>query len=304
MHIEKVYERLAEKIHAERIRKNEPMAKHTSFKIGGPVDLMVLPSDIEELRHVLKVCREMGIDFYVMGNGTNLLVRDKGVRGVIIKIGGDYSKVSVQGEIIRAQAGILLSSLSKIALEHHLEGFEFAGGIPGSLGGAVVMNAGAYGGEMKDIVKAVTVMDLEGNLLRLNNQELNFGYRKSRMQEEKWIVLEVEIQLKKGDPDQILSITRDLTQRRTAKQPLHQPSAGSVFKRPANHYASKLIEDAGLKGVRFGGARVSELHAGFIVNEDHATAQDVINLIRLVQKTVRDRFGVLLDLEVKIIGEE
>jgi len=304
LEIEKVYERLAEKIPAVRIRKNESMAKHTSFKIGGPADLMVLPSDIEELRHVLKVCKETGIDFYIMGNGTNLLVRDKGFRGVIMKIGGDYSSVSVQGEIIRAQAGILLSSLSKIALEHHLEGFEFAGGIPGSLGGAVAMNAGAYGGEIKDIVKSVTAMDLEGNLHQLSNQELNFGYRKSRIQEENWIVLEVEIQLKKGDANQILSITRDLTQRRTAKQPLHLPSAGSVFKRPANHYASKLIEDAGLKGVRVGGARVSEMHAGFIVNEDHATAQDVINLIRLIQKTVRDRFGVLLELEVKIIGEE
>ena len=252
MHIEKVYERLAEKIHAERIRKNEPMAKHTSFKIGGPVDLMVLPSDIEELRHVLKVCREMGIDFYVMGNGSNLLVRDKGVRGVIIKIGGDYSKVSVQEKSSGHRPEYPFEPF-KIALEHHLEDLSLPAA-SGSLGGAVVMNAGAYGRNER-YCKSGYRNGSGRKSPAIEQSRIEFWISKKQDAGREWIVLEVEIQLKRRSRSNFVNYPRS-TQRRTAKQPLHQPSAGSVFKRPANHYASKLIEDAGLKGVRFGERRI------------------------------------------------
>jgi UDP-N-acetylmuramate dehydrogenase len=302
--IEKVYRRLAEKINVDKIKRNECMAEHTSFKIGGPVDYMVLPSNEEEIRHILNVCIELGIDYYIMGNGTNLLVRDKGIRGVVIKIAENYSKFSVKDEIIKAQPGILLSSLSKIAMEHSLTGLEFASGIPGTLGGAVTMNAGAYGGEMRDIVTAVKAMDMEGNIFYFKNEELQFEYRSSIIQQKSLIVLEIEMHLKKGDYNNIRNIVCDLAKRRTTKQPIQLPSAGSTFKRPKNHFAAKLIEDAGLKGARVRGAQVSDLHAGFIVNVNNATAQDVIYLIQLVQKTVRDQFDILLDLEVKIIGED
>ncbi|WZL72112.1 UDP-N-acetylmuramate dehydrogenase [Clostridiaceae bacterium 35-E11] len=301
MHIKKIYEKLIEKISPERIMQDEPMCKHTSFKIGGPVDIMVLPHSVEEVQHVVRLCREMKIDYDIMGNGSNLLVADKGIQGVIIKIGDNFKRVDIEGEKVTAQAGILLSTLANLIVKESLQGFEFASGIPGTLGGALAMNAGAYGGEMKDVVIGASVVDDRGNVVYLTNEELELEYRSSIVQKKGFIVLEVEMKFEKGDREVIREKIKDFTQRRTTKQPLQLPSAGSTFKRPPNHFAGKLIEDAGLKGVRVGGAQVSDLHAGFIVNVDHATAEDVINLIKLVQKTVRDKFGVELHPEVKIM---
>lgn len=304
MVMNEVYEKLKDKIQIDRIRRNESMQEHTSFKIGGPVDIMVLPASVEEIRYALQVCRDHQVPYYVIGNGSNLLVRDKGIRGVVIKIAENFSDVRIEGNRVVAQAGILLSALAKKIMKESLGGFEFASGIPGTLGGAVAMNAGAYGGEMKDVVTGASVLDHDGKVSWLRRDELAFGYRNSIIQQKGLIVLEVEMEFQKGDYEKIKEITADLTQRRTTKQPLHLPSAGSIFKRPPGHFAGKLIEDAGLKGVRIGDAQVSELHSGFVVNVGSATAADVIHLMKLVQKVVRDQFGVELHPEVRIIGEE
>ncbi|PAB58138.1 UDP-N-acetylmuramate dehydrogenase [Anaeromicrobium sediminis] len=303
MDIKRIYDRLIEVIDRDNIREKEIMSKHTSFKIGGPVDIMILPKTVAEVKHAIKVFKEEEVKYYVMGNGSNLLVADKGIRGAIIKIGDNFNKVDVEDEKITAQAGVLLSALANVALKSSLKTFEFASGIPGTLGGAVTMNAGAYGGEMKDVVTGASVIDKFGNVVYLNNEELGFEYRNSNVQKEGYIVLEVDIQLEKGIYEEIQNTIKDLTKKRTTKQPLSLPSAGSTFKRPPDHFAGKLIQDAGLKGVKVGGAQVSELHSGFIVNVDNATAKDVLDLIRLVQKTVKDKFGVCLNPEVKIIGE-
>jgi len=299
----RLYNRLAGKISQGSVLRNEPMSKHTSFKIGGPADILVMPGTLEEVKNALAIFREEEIEYFVMGNGSNLLVRDKGIRGVVIKIAEGYCKVNIEEDKINAQAGVLLSTLSKTIVEESLKGFEFASGIPGTLGGAVTMNAGAYGREMKDVIVGALVADRNGNVFNLNKDELELDYRSSIIQKNGYVVLEVRIQLQKGDSDEIKGIIKDLTQRRTSKQPLHLPSAGSTFKRPPGHFAGKLIEDAGLKGVRLGGAKVSELHSGFIVNVDDASAEDVINLIGLVQKTVRDKYEVELQPEVRIVGE-
>ncbi|SHJ63436.1 UDP-N-acetylmuramate dehydrogenase [Paramaledivibacter caminithermalis] len=304
MDINKVYKDILHKISPQNIFKNEMMANHTSFKIGGPADIMVLPRTIDEIVSMIKYCKENKIKYYVIGNGSNLLVRHKGIRGVVIKIADNFNDVDINDTKVTAKAGVLLSRLSKLIMKESLEGFEFASGIPGTLGGAVAMNAGAYGGEMKNVVTGASVLDSHGNVIYLNNEELKFGYRKSIIQEKGYIVLDVNMEFKKGDFQKIKSITDDLTKRRTSKQPLHLPSAGSTFKRPENHYAAKLIEDAGLKGVRLGDAQVSDIHCGFVVNLGKATYEDIYNLIKLVQKVVRDKFDVMLETEVKIIGEE
>ncbi|RKD25252.1 UDP-N-acetylmuramate dehydrogenase [Caminicella sporogenes DSM 14501] len=304
MDINQIYMDLIEKINSNNVFKNEPMKKHTSFRIGGPADILVIPDSIDEIVYALKYCRERNIDYFVMGNGSNLLVRDKGIRGVVIKIAENFSDVKINGTKVRAQAGILLSRLSKLIINEGLEGFEFASGIPGTIGGAVTMNAGAYGGEIKDVIVGCSVIDKNGEIIYLNREDLNLGYRTSIIQDKKYVVLEVDMEFKKGDYDKIKSIVDDFTKRRTTKQPLHLPSAGSTFKRPKGYYAGKLIQDSGLKGVRVGDAQVSDLHSGFIVNLGNATAEDVLNLIKLVQKVVRDNFGVNLETEVKIIGEE
>lgn len=283
---------------------DEPMKKHTSFKIGGPADVFVVPGTIEELANSIKLCKEEGFDYFVMGNGSNLVVRDKGIRGVVIKISEYLSQVKVEGTKIIAEAGALLSVVSKAALKHSLSGLEFASGIPGSIGGAIAMNAGAYGGEMKDVVTKVLCLDADGNFVEYENKDMRFGYRKSRVQDENLIVVQVEMELKEGKYEDIKAYMDELTEKRTSKQPLNLPSAGSVFKRPEGHFAGKLIEDAGLKGLRLGDAQVSEKHSGFIVNVGEAAGRDVINLIKVVQKTVSDKFGVKLETEVKILGEE
>ncbi|SDZ21338.1 UDP-N-acetylmuramate dehydrogenase [Proteiniborus ethanoligenes] len=303
-----------DKNHVYRLFKNiiekgdvlihEPMSKHTSFKIGGPVDVLVLPGSIEELASSIKLCKSEGLDYFVMGNGSNIIVRDKGIRGIVIKISESLNNIIIEGTKLIAEAGALLSVVSKSALRSSLTGLEFASGIPGSLGGAIAMNAGAYGGEMKDVVTKVKCVDENGNFVEYENSDMEFGYRQSRIQNEKLIVVQVEMKLKEGNYEDIRAYTNELTEKRTSKQPLHLPSAGSTFRRPEGYFAGKLIEDAGLKGLILGGAQVSDKHCGFIVNIGNATADDVINLIRVVQKTVSDKYGVKLETEVKIIGEE
>ncbi|KGG80689.1 UDP-N-acetylmuramate dehydrogenase [Caloranaerobacter azorensis] len=304
MNKKEIIEIFKEKFPEFKFLIDEPMKNHTSFKIGGPVDILFIPKNIEQISKVLTLCKELDIDYFIMGNGSNLLVSDKGIRGVVIKISENLSDVRVEGNKIIAQSGILLSKLSRIALKHSLTGLEFASGIPGSLGGAITMNAGAYGGEMKDIVTLVRCIDGNGEIIEFTNEQMEFGYRSSIIDERELIVIEVEMELKKGNYEDIRSYMDELTQKRITKQPLNLPSAGSTFKRPKGYYAGKLIEDAGLKGLRFGDAQVSEKHSGFIVNLGNATCNDVLNLIKVIQKTVRDKFGVELKTEVKIIGEK
>lgn len=285
------------------VKMDEPMKDHTAFKIGGPADFMVLPSDAEEIEAVIRFLKSNGIEFLIMGNGSNLLVSDKGLRGVVIKIGERFSAMEIEGDRVRAQAGILLSTLAKNVAKASLSGLEFSGGIPGTLGGAVAMNAGAYGGEMKDVIESVSLMDKYGNRRRLDRQGMGLGYRDSLVQKEDLIVLEAELKLEPGDRGQITEKMNEFNRRRSDKQPLALPSAGSTFKRPEGHYAGKLIEDAGLKGLRYGNAMVSEKHSGFVVNMGNASAEEVLCLIRTVQKVVEDTFGVRLETEVKCVGE-
>lgn len=291
-----------EKFSSGQVLFNEPMKYHTSFKIGGNADIFVMPSDIEELIFAVEECRKNNVDYYIIGNGTNLLVTDKGFKGVIIQIYRNMSKITSEDNTIIAQAGALLSATANTALKNNLSGFEFASGIPGTIGGAVCMNAGAYGGEMKDVVKCVKVFDGE-NVVILNNEEAGFEYRNSNIIKKNMVVLEAVIDLNPGVYEDIKLKMKELNKQRSDKQPLELPSAGSTFKRPEGYFAGKLIMDAGLKGYAVGGACVSEKHCGFVVNNGNATSDDVINLINHVQKTVFDKFGVMLETEVKIIGE-
>ena len=283
---------------------DEPMKNHTSFKIGGPADVMIFPESVGQLIAAIKLCRENNVQFYIMGNGSNLLVRDGGMRGVVIKISEGLNKIEVQGNNIYCEAGALLTGVSRTAMSNSLTGFEFANGIPGSIGGAITMNAGAYGGEMKDIVTKVRALDTINKIVEYTNEEMNFRYRGSKVVDDSLIVLSGEIGLKPGIYEEIEATIKDLTFKRTSKQPLELPSAGSTFKRPTGYFAGKLIQDSGLRGLRLGGAQVSEKHCGFVVNIDNATCKDVLQLISVVQKTVRDNFGVELDTEIKIIGED
>lgn len=288
----------------DQVLLDEPMSKHTSFKIGGPADILLLPKTTEEIQQIIKVCNEQKAPFFTMGNGSNLLVSDKGMRNVVIKIADNFNEINIKDNTIIAQAGILLSTLSKKALQESLGGLEFASGIPGTLGGAVTMNAGAYGGEMKDVVKSCRILDLEGNVRQLTIDDMAMGYRTSFVQKNKLIVLEVTMELPKAVYEDIKVKMDELTVQRTTKQPLQLPSAGSVFKRPEGYFAGKLIQDSGLKGCRIGGAQVSELHSGFIVNVGNATAEDVLSLIKHIQLEVEERFDVKLETEVRLVGEE
>lgn len=283
---------------------DEPMKNHTYFKIGGPVDIMILPGSIEEVQNTIKMCKDKNIVYYIIGNGTNLLVRDKGIRGVVIKIDDNLSEIKVFDNKIIAQAGAKLSRISKIALKNSLTGLEFASGIPGSLGGAIAMNAGAYGPEMKDVITKVKCINKLGELVTFDNNEMNFSYRHSRIQEEELIVVEAEMKLDYGEYDKIKSYMDELTEKRTSKQPLNLPSAGSTFKRPVGDYASRLIDVSGLRGVRYGDAQVSEKHCGFVVNLGNATCEEVLTLMNVITKTVKDKHNIILEPEVKIIGEK
>lgn len=299
-----IYNGLCELIPRDRLKIDEPMKYHTSFRIGGPADVMVLPQNVDEIKKVVNYCGQNGIPLFVMGNGTNLLVRDKGIRGVVIKIAQNFNGVEVQDNIIRARAGTLLTIVSKVALENGLAGLEFASGIPGTLGGAIIMNAGAYDGEMSHVVRRVEVMDLKGEMISMEKEELDFSYRWCKLQTGDKIVLEAELELKAAKPEDIKKKMEEFSRRRKLKQPLNMPSAGSTFKRPPGNYAGFLIEKAGLKGYKVGDAMVSELHAGFIVNTGQATAKDVLGLIEIIQDRVKKEFGILLEPEIKVVGEE
>ena len=300
---QRLIEELTELLGNDRVLKNEPMSRHTTFRIGGPADLFLLPNTVEEIKKIREICIQEQESYFILGNGSNLLVSDSGFRGVIIQTYRNLAQIQVEEDCIRAQAGALLSGIAQAAKAASLTGFEFAAGIPGTLGGAVVMNAGAYGGEMKDVLKEATVLDSEGQIRRISAGKLAMGYRTSVIKEAGYMVLEAVISLKKGDPDQIRETMKDLTQRRISKQPLEYPSAGSTFKRPEGYFAGKLIMDSGLRGYTHGGAQVSEKHCGFVINTGGATARDVCELMEHVQKTVYEKYNVKLEPEVKFLGD-
>lgn len=287
----------------DRVFTEEAMSQHTTFKIGGPADYFLMPDKGEDVGRVIKICKEKEIPYFILGNGSNLLVGDGGYRGAVIQIYRNMSSVTVEGNEITAQAGALLSAVAAAAKNASLTGFEFAGGIPGTIGGAVVMNAGAYGGEMKDVLTEVTVMNAEGDIFTLPTEELELGYRTSIIKTAGYIVLEAKIRLKEGDPEVIRETMKDLTIRRTTKQPLEYPSAGSTFKRPEGYFAGKLIMDSSLAGYQVGGAQVSEKHCGFVINAGDATARDVRTLMDNVRDIVYKKYGVTLEPEVKFLGE-
>lgn len=291
-------------IYSNSVLIDEPMSKHTSFRIGGPVSLLVEPHNVEQLIKTLELCKHYNHPYYIMGNGSNILVEDAGIDALVIKIAESFSRVFIENETVVAESGVLLSKLSKQVMRESLAGFEFASGIPGTLGGAIFMNAGAYGGEMKDVVKWVEVLTQEGEILKIENGDLNFDYRTSIVREKGWIVLRAGLVFEKGDYEIIKEITNELTKKRVTKQPLDLPSAGSTFKRPTGYFAGQLIEDAGLRGLRHGDAQVSEKHSGFIVNLGCATCREVMDLIEVVQKVVLDTYGVLLEREVRLFGKE
>lgn len=283
---------------------NADMSKYTSFKAGGCADEMVIVDTPEELLEVLIELNSKADPYIMLGNGTNTLVKDSGYHGTVVKLGDSFNKVKVEGERVTAGGGALLSVIAKAALAESLTGFEFAGGIPGSVGGAIFMNAGAYGGEMKDIVETVTLAKKDGSgVVTVKGEDMDFGYRHSILEETGDIVLSVTYKLAKGDRQEIQSTMAELTQKRNEKQPVQYPSAGSFFKRPEGHFAGKLVQDAGLKGLTVGGAQVSQLHSGFVINVGGATATDIIDLMHVVQDTVEDKFGVRLEPEVRIIGD-
>ncbi|MBF1276378.1 MAG: UDP-N-acetylmuramate dehydrogenase [Parvimonas micra] len=286
------------------VRYDEPLKNHTTFKIGGNCIALIEPREVSDIVETIKICRENSIKFFVIGNGSNLLVPDEGYDGVIIKLKGEFSTIQVEGEYLIVNSGAKLSEVYTVAYENSLTGFEFASGIPGTIGGAIYMNAGAYGGEMKDIVESVQVLDLDNFELReLKNEELEFSYRKSIIQRKNYIVTTIKLKLQKGNKEEINAVYEDLRERRNSKQPLNFGSAGSTFKRPEGHFASKLIEDAGLKGYHINDAWVSEKHSGFVVNKGNASYKEVMELIEYVQNVVFEKFGVKLETEVRILKD-
>ncbi|MFQ6131910.1 MAG: UDP-N-acetylmuramate dehydrogenase [Armatimonadota bacterium] len=285
------------------VRTDEPLCGHTSFGIGGPADVLALPGSVSAVQHVVAAALELGQPLTIIGSGTNLLVRDGGVRGIVLKIADNLARTCVEGTSVRAQAGARMSTVAQAAAAASLSGLEFAAGIPGTVGGAVLMNAGAYGGEMGEVVDWVEVVDAEAQVRRLAREELGFGYRHSALMDTRSIVVGAQMTLAPGRPEAIAARTTELLQRRQSKQPLDLPSAGSVFKRPEGRYAGQLIEQARCKGMRVGQAEVSRKHAGFIVNLGGASAADVEELIRRVQEAVARDSGVRLELEIRVIGE-
>lgn len=306
---EKIYNILTKEIEPELIKKDEPMSKHTSFKIGGNADIMIIIKKEEQLKTVLKIAEKYNLPLTILGNGTNLLVKDNGIRGVVLKI--DLNEIEIQKSdntaTVSLGSGVKNAFLAQILLKQEIAGFEFASGIPGTIGGAVYMNAGAYGAEMKDIVKQVTYLDIS-NLQKIeehtiSNEECQFDYRHSIFNQKNVIITKVIVELPYGNKEDIKQKIDENAKARKEKQPIQMPSAGSTFKRGQDFITAKLIDECGLKGYQIGGAQVSNVHAGFIVNAKSATAQDVINLIEHVQKTVLEKCGKQIELEVKIIGE-
>lgn len=296
-------QRLAAALPGLELRDNEPMYRHTTFRVGGPVTLMALPRSVEELSTAVSLAKEAGIEPFFLGRGSNLLVADRGAEAFLIKLAGGLDRLELLGEnSLYVGAGVTLAQAAVFALEHALTGLEFAHGIPGTLGGGVFMNAGAYDGELSQVISWADCLDESGRIQRLAGEELELGYRTSVFSRKPWVVTGARLDLTPGDPAAIRARMEDLSHRRRSKQPLEFPSAGSTFKRPAGHFAGALIQEAGLKGVRIGGAQVSEKHAGFVVNTGGATSDDILSLIRLVRDTVLEKTGVLLEPEVRMLG--
>ncbi|WP_147565628.1 UDP-N-acetylmuramate dehydrogenase [Clostridium tyrobutyricum] len=285
------------------IKIDEPMSSHTSFKVGGPADILITPESADQVLDAVELCKSKNVPYYIMGNGSNLLVKDGGIRGVVVKL-TKLKSIKIQGSRIIVSSGACLKDVSQKALDNSLTGFEFACGIPGSVGGAVTMNAGAYNGEISNVIESVIVIDNHTKKRILNLEQLELAYRMSSILKYGYIVLQVTFKLEKGDHSKINDRIENLNRRRSEKQPLEYPSAGSTFKRPEGHFAAKLIEDSGLKGMSVGGAQVSEKHSGFIINKEDATSKDILDLINLVQDTVKQKFNVDLYTEVRIIGED
>lgn len=298
-----MYEYIRTIVPEERLLFHEPMSRHTTFRVGGEAECMAVVETKEELSKLVSYLGRIEQDYFVLGNGSNLLVGDKGYRGIIVKLGPRLSAVGVEKNHIAAGAGAPLSRVAAVARDAGLSGLEFAAGIPGSIGGAIVMNAGAYGGEMKQVVQMVRVMDKEGEILALDNDTMEFGYRTSIIRDRPFIVLGVVLRLTPGNKDEISARMEDLMRQRKSKQPLEYPSAGSTFKRPEGYYAGKLIMEAGLRGYRIGGAQVSEKHCGFVINAGGASAADIKEVIEEVQERVQDRFHVRLEPEVIFLGD-
>ncbi|WP_147805040.1 UDP-N-acetylmuramate dehydrogenase [Alkalicoccus halolimnae] len=303
MNIEEAYKKLRDICGTDLVSMHEPMSRHTLTKMGGTADLFVTPKTYEQAAEIVKIQKEYGLPFMQLGNGSNLIVRDGGVRGLVMHF-KNLSSVKVEGKTVTAQGGANIKDASECALSYELTGLEFACGIPGTIGGAMVMNAGAYGGEVKDVIDHVTVVTPEAEIMTLYRNELELGYRQSIISKKKYIVLEAVFQLAPGEKETIKGKMQELTFQRESKQPLEYPSVGSVFKRPPGHFAGKLIQDSGLQGKGFGDAEVSTKHAGFIVNKGEATATDYLQTIDLVRRTVKENFGVELELEAKVVGEE
>lgn len=304
MGLKEIKDLLMNKINEEYIIENVSMAQHTSFKAGGKADLMVIPQSIDELKKVIQILSAGDCPYMILGNGSNILVRDGGYRGIIVKMGSAFDSVQVDGCRVICGAGTLLSVAAKAAAEAGLTGLEFASGIPGSIGGAVFMNAGAYDGEMRLVLEKARLISKDGNDDRyVSADELDMGYRHTALHESGDVAVEAVFKLEEGNIEEIKAKIADLTARRNSKQPVSFPSAGSFFKRPMGYFAGKLIQDSGLKGLTVGGAQVSELHSGFIINKGGATATDILQLMEIVQQTVMDKFGVMLEPEVRIIGE-
>lgn len=304
MNKEYIYENLLNILDKEDIKLDEPMRKHISFRVGGPADILVKPRTEEQLKNIFSLIKKENIPYLIIGNGSNLLIKDGGIRGIVIEISDNFNAFSIEGNKLTVQSGALLSVVGKSVLREELKGFEFAAGIPGTIGGALAMNAGAYGGEMKDMVKSVRLMDTDGNIVEFSNEQMEFGYRRSILSRTNYVVLSAEIELEKGNYEEIKAKMADFTQRRVTKQPLSLPSAGSTFKRPEGNFAGKLIEDSGLRGLTLRGAQVSEKHCGFVVNLGNANAKDLLDLMYVVKSTVKTKFGVILEEEVKILGED
>lgn len=300
-------EDMSKYIDMSKVKINEPMSKHTTFKLGGVADVLVMPESLEELIAVLGYAKERKIPVTVIGNGSKILVLDGGIRGIVIKLASKFAKVQFDGECVKALAGVTLPYISRRAKAESLSGLEFACGIPATLGGAIFQNAGAYDGDMASVVEEVTYLDENLNLVTKKNEDLGFGYRNSFFKKNKdkgYVIVSAVLRLHKGDVEEIECKIRENTEKRASKQPLEYPSAGSVFKRPDGYFVGKLVEDAGLKGKVIGNAQVSEKHSGFIVNKGNATAKDVVELIEYIKAQIFDKFGVKLEEEIIIIGEE
>ena len=293
---------LEERLAPDSVCTDELMSRHTTFRIGGPASVFVTPKSEKDLVTAIEICRSQGAPYFILGNGSNLLVSDQGYDGVVVHIGSDLRDISVEGTEITAKTGAMLSQVAHAALAHGLTGMEFAAGIPGSLGGACMMNAGAYGGEMSQILVGVRALDDKGQIVELAADQLELGYRHSIMMEKQYVVLGARIHLEKGNPEKIQAQMDDLKEKRIAKQPLEYPSAGSTFKRPEGAFAGKLIMDAGLRGFRIGDAMVSEKHCGFVVNAGKATAEDVCGVIAHVQHVVLEKYGKKLEPEIRFLG--